>query len=212
MTISRINIFSIKQCRSFSVLLVVEEDELINYRRPRAIVHEIGDLSLGLVDQLEEHVPGVLGYGQLLLLLGAQEVDPVSEELALAREEHLPEVDGHVDLEVLETLVARKVEHELVHLLEVLRLLQLLVQLRQLPLEFVGGADPHCLEAVLELGQCHDAHLLGTHFAADEHGHDVRGGVHPQVVEEFLQPLDFDVARPRVLVPIEGLLDLTRTS
>jgi hypothetical protein len=128
--------------KPFSLMLfAVVLCELVDDGRPSAIVLELSEISPSGLNQFEKHVPGVfLNYLKVFLLV-AQEVDPVREETALTLEQELPEVKGNFRLQILKRLISREIIDELVHLLELFRVLQVILKLWELLLKFISSAN-----------------------------------------------------------------------
>jgi hypothetical protein len=186
------------------MLFAVVLCELIDDGRPSAIVLELSEISPSGLNQLEKHVPGVfLNYLKIFLLV-AEEVDPVREETALTLEQKLPEVEGDFRLQILKGLISREIIDELVHLLELFRVLQVILKLWELLLKFISSADSQGLEPSLELRLCEGSHVEGIHLAGNKYSHNVTGISDPGVLEELLHPLDLNVACRLILVLVEG--------
>ena len=139
----------------FAVILC----ELVDDGRPSAIVLELCEISPSRLNQFEKHVPGVfLNYLKIFLLV-AEEVDPVREKTTLSLEQELPEVKGNFRLQILKGLISREIIDEFVHLLELFRVLQVILKLWELLLNFISSADSQGLETSLELWLCEGPHV-----------------------------------------------------
>jgi hypothetical protein len=103
--------------------------ELVNDGWPSAVVLELSEISSSGLYQLKKHVPGVfLNYLKVFLLV-SEEVDPVREEKTLTLEQELPEIEGDFCLQILKRFISREIIDELVHLLELFRVLQVILKL-----------------------------------------------------------------------------------
>ena len=111
------------------MLFAVVLCELVDDGWPSAVVLELSEISPSGLNQLKKHVPGVfLNYLKVFLLI-AEEVNPVREETTLSLEQELPEVKGNFRLQILKRFISREIIDELVHLLELFRVLQVILKL-----------------------------------------------------------------------------------
>jgi hypothetical protein len=152
--------------KHFSLMLfAVVLCELVNDGWPSAIVLELSEISPRGLNQLKKHVPGVfLNYLQVFLLV-AEEFDPVREEAALTLKQELPEVEGHLRLQILKGLISCEIIDEFVHLLEFFWVFQVILKLWEFPLQVISSADTHRLKPSLELRLCEGSHVKGIHLA-----------------------------------------------
>jgi hypothetical protein len=110
-------------------------------------------------------------------------------------------------LQVLERFIASEIENKIVHLFELYRVLNLLVQLLKLAFQLINSRYAHLVKSLLELSDCEDAHIGRLHLAANHKCDKVGLRVYPQITVEINHPFNLYVAGGSIFILVKGLLN-----
>ena len=110
-------------------------------------------------------------------------------------------------MQVLERFIASEIENKIVHLFELYRVLNLLVQLLKLAFQLINSRYAHLVKSLLELSDCKDAHIRRLHLAAYHKCDKVGLRVDAQITVEINHSLNFNVASIFIFILVKGLLN-----